>query len=133
MAISTKWPVLLQLPIAATDVGADGRLTNSAITLAFDAACAAYLDECTTLDRTTIEVVDVTIAPGAPVAVDEPVTIATGAVEIYAERFTIAARIRSVGEQAAADVRASVLVVSGVTDEIRDELIALAHAARYYH
>jgi hypothetical protein len=62
----------------------------------------------------------------------EAVTISVGVVEIYPDSFTMEARIRPAeGEGIAARSRASLEVA--VTDRMKDEFIALAHAAREMH
>jgi acyl-CoA thioesterase FadM len=132
-AISSTWPVLLSFPVAPADLDDRGCLTHAAVERMFDAARAEYFERCHTLDGDAIEIAQVQVITGSPVDTTAPVTISTGAVELYGERFVMAARLRSLGQGVAADARCNVVVGAGITDEIRDELIALAHSARHYH
>src|SRR5262245_5775064 len=124
----SRWPIVLSLPIDASDIDGEGILTEVAIDRLVDTARCAYLDLCTTFDRNDLEFGASTIVRGCAV---EPttVTISIGVVEIYPDELVMEARLRpGVGDGIAASVRCTLGIE--VSNEIRDEVIALAHNAR---
>jgi acyl-CoA thioesterase FadM len=131
-AMLSRWPVVLSVPIDEFDVDDQNVLTDAAIARIFGRARTAYFELCSTIDESSAEAVTVSIERGCAV---EPthVTISVGVVEIYPNSFTLEARLcPAEGEGIAARVRCSV-TVGELTEQMRDEFIALAHAARAMH
>jgi hypothetical protein len=129
----STWPVLVPLPVSGDDVDAEGRLTAPAVLGLFERVREVYLAGCTTLAGRAVEVADVVVTPGVPVGAGE-VLVSASVVEVFPDRFTMHVRVRPAeGEGIAAEGRCSILPGGPVTDEIRDELIALAHAARHWN
>jgi methionine aminopeptidase len=131
-AMVSKWPVLLFLPVGSEDREADGRLTEEACGRLFAAGRAEYFAACATIDGDAVTVVE---APASrrTAPVGDEVSISVNVAELFPDRFTMTARIRpSEGDGIAAD---AVCTVSAgeLTVEVRDELIAMAHAAPHWH
>jgi hypothetical protein len=131
--VLSRWPVLLFLPVGADEVGGDGRLTEAACERLFAAGRAEYFALCSTIDAADVEVVTTSAAQrGVAVGGDE-VSVSVSVTELFPDRFEMAARIRpSAGEGVAADLRCTVSA-GEVTPAIRDDLIAVAHAAAHWH
>jgi hypothetical protein len=131
-AMVSKWPVLLYLPVGSEDRDEEGRLTGEACARMFAAGRAEYFDLCRTIDGGAVTVLEAP-APRRTAAVDDQVSMSVNVVELFPDRFTMTARIRPAeGEGIAADVVCTVSA-GEVTDEVRDELIAMAHGARHWH
>ena len=130
----SRWPVLISASVVAGDVEADGTLRAEAVERLFGEARDVYVAECRTLGDGRLEVVDVVVTPGDVAVGPGEVTVSVSVVEVFPDRFTMNARIRpAAGEGIAADAVCSIVPNGPVTGEIRDELIAKAHAARHYH
>jgi hypothetical protein len=82
-----------------------------------------------------LEVRGSAVVAGTPLSDNRRVTISVNVVEVFPDRFTMSARIRPADrEGVAADARCSLAPKSGeVPIVMRDEFIALAHAASYTH
>jgi hypothetical protein len=134
-SFASKWPVLLELPVTADDLDADGMLTPPARERLFAAVREAYLAGCSTLAGRALDVRDVVVAPGGAPVEPGDVTVSAAVVEIFPDRFTMHVRIRpgAGGEGIAAHGWGDVVVEGGVTDDVRDELIAQAHSASFYN
>jgi hypothetical protein len=133
MSIASRWPTLIRVPVGAEDLDAGERLTDAAIEWAFAQARTKYFEHCRTFDGPAAVLSDLAVTRGDATGGDH-VTVSVGVIEVFPERFTMAGRIRPAeGEEIVADVRCSVAPAGGVSDEIRDELIAHAHEARYSH
>ncbi|MGQ0802508.1 MAG: hypothetical protein ACT4PI_01405 [Actinomycetota bacterium] len=66
----SRWPVLVSLPVSASDRDADGRLTDAAVEWLFAQARAVYFEKCATVDPSTVELRGSTVRPGtAPATV----------------------------------------------------------------
>jgi methionine aminopeptidase len=131
-AMVSKWPVLLFLPVASGDRDEEGRLTEAACERMFAAGRAEYFAECRTIDGDAVEIVGAP-APRRTAPVGDEVSISVNVAELFPDRFTMTARIRpAAGDGIAAD---AVCTVSAgeVTVAVRDELIAMAHAAPHWH
>lgn len=135
--ILTRWPVVVSLAVTPADRDADGRLTAPAIERLFTEGRAAYFDECSTIDGSTVEVRGSTVQPGRAAVSDDGVTVAVAVVEVFPDSFTMTARMRpdgpSDGEGIAATAWCSVSPGGTVSTALRDELIAIAHAAKHFH
>ena len=133
----SRWPVLLTIPIEAGDVDEDRtQLSEVGIERLLTVARAAFGEQCRTFDLSATELAETTVRRGRGPAegITGAVTVSVNAVELYPESIVLATRIRPAeSDEVLADARSTVLVGSGVTNEIRDELIALAQGARYMH
>lgn len=130
----SRWPVLISATVSTDDVDGDGMLRAEAVERLFGEARDVYVATCRTLEGREIEVLDVVITAGDTPVEPGEVTVSVSVVEVFADRFTMNGRVRpAAGEGVAADAACSVSPGGPVTHEIRDELIALAHAASHYH
>ena len=130
----SRWPVVTSVPLQATDRDDEGRLTDAALERILSAGRAAYAELCQTIDWPASEVAETTVRRGAVAVASDAVTVSVNVVEVYPESVTMAVRIRPAeADEIAADARCTVLIGSGVTPTIRDELIAIAQNARYMH
>jgi hypothetical protein len=130
--MASRWPTLINASITPEDVDAAGRLTTDAVERLIGEARAAYLRGCETFEVSAATAQRATIRGGQPLTGDA-VTVSIGVVEGFPETFEMEARIRSDNGDIAADARCTVALRGGVTNAIRDELIARAHNARYMH
>ncbi len=131
--ILSRWPVLLTLRVAETELDGDGRLTEEAVERLFADARREYVAGCATVDDTTLTLRGSTVSL-RDVPVGDGVTISVSVVEIYPETFTMNAMVRpSDGGDVAASATCSLSPDGEVTNAIRDEFIARAHDARYMH
>lgn len=129
----SRWPVVVTLPVDAPDRDADGRLTDAAVDSLFARARAAYFDRCATIDAPTVGVRKTTARPGDAVAGDS-VTVSVNVVEVRRDSFTMESRIRPTDRDGiAATAWASLSPGGDVSKAMRDEFIALAHAASHIH
>lgn len=135
----SRWPVLLDLPVGAADVDDDGLLTDAACERLFAAGREAYFALSSTVDGDEVTVLESSPPRRrAPIGIDVDgssvsVSISVSVTELFPDRFVMEARVRpSEGDAIAADLRC---VVTGgeVTDAVRDDLIAIAHAAAHWH
>ena len=132
--IVSYWPLVIPLPVGPGDCDANGYLTDAAVEQMFALARARYFDLCTTVDASTVVIPRSAVVRGDATVTPGGITISVGVIEVYPETFTMAARIRPAdGPGVAADARCSVSPGGDVTDAMRDEFIALAHAARRTH
>lgn len=128
----SRWPILLEFPVTAADIEIDGRLTEEAAGQFFATGRAALFAECRTFDAGSVDIVEAVAARRLAVAGDQ-VTLSVSVTELFPDRFVMTGRIRSAGSDAVvADLRCAVSA-GPVTDEVRDELIAIAHGARHWH
>jgi acyl-CoA thioesterase FadM len=146
--ISTRWSVLQEHRVSPDDLGPDGLVTDDAVAGWIAGARRAYLDRCTRLedvragggfalrDQTT------RLPAGAEVGAPDLVAVSASAIEIFPTSFVVALRLRTAGgdTDVALDARSTLRLedpatgaTQEITDEIRDELIALEHAARHFN
>jgi acyl-CoA thioesterase FadM len=129
----SRWPVVVELPIEASDKGADGQLTNTAVARLFAQARAAYFDRCATVDVSRVEIRKSTSRAG-DTAPRDAVTVSVSVVEVLRDRFTMEARVRPAdGDGIAATAWCSLSPGAEVSKAMRDEFIALAHGASHIH
>jgi acyl-CoA thioesterase FadM len=135
--VLNRWPVRVELPVPTADCDADGRLTDGAVERLFAEARTVYYAECSTLDASTVEVLEITVDPNRGVVGNEGVTISVSVVEVFPDSFTMTARLRPVDPESddpiAASAWCSLSPGGEVTTAMRDEFIAHVHAARYMH
>lgn len=129
----SRWPVVLTLAVGPQDLDEDGLLTDAAAERLFAVARDAFFDLCATVDRSSIEARKTSIRKGS-VTVSDTVSVSVGVVELFADTFTMTARIRPAGtDVVAADVSCSLSPGTTVPPNMRDEFIAIAHSASYMH
>jgi acyl-CoA thioesterase FadM len=144
----SKWVVLLGHTVAGDDRDADGVLRDEVVVRWIGEACDAYLECCSVLRDTSERAgrsvrCDMGDLPrGAMFGAVHTVNVSAGATEVWPTAFRIAFRIRAFGGDGdvAFNAAATVTVVDPATgkpgeigDDVRDELIALAHAARHFN
>jgi hypothetical protein len=143
----TRWSVLHEHGVEATDRDEDGDIRDTTVARWVDAACSAYLDQCASLPapgpsgetRRRTEVVQVPV--GAALGRPGAVVVSATATEVLPTEFVIAVRVRPVGgdDRAAGNARCVVRVEDAtgvalpIATTLRDELIALEHAARHFN
>jgi acyl-CoA thioesterase FadM len=146
--IVSRWVVLREHAVGADDVDADGNVLDEVLARWVDEACAAYLDRCRALDEMRergglVPRSHVTaLPPGARLGRPSAVAVSAGAREVRPSSFTIAVRLRTAGGTTDAAVNVACVVsledpatgeAREIGDDIRDELIALEHAAEHYN
>jgi hypothetical protein len=135
--ILSRWPVLVSLPVAASDCDADGRLVNAAVERLFAEARATYFERCPTVDPSSLELQSSKVDRGLATVTSDGVTVSVGVVEVFPDRFTMLARVRPVGpadgDGLAATASCSLSPGGEVPNAMRDEFIALAHSAAHIH
>jgi acyl-CoA thioesterase FadM len=130
----SRWPVLVSLPVAASDCDEDGRLTDAAVERFFAQARAAYFERCATVDGSTLELRGSTVQRGTAAAGDDGVTVSVNVVEVFPDSFTMTAMFRPRdGDGIAATAWCSLSPGGEVSTAMRDEFIALAHTATSIH
>jgi hypothetical protein len=135
MTMLSRWPVVVSSPIDAADLDCEGRLTSTAVERVFALARAAYFERSPSVDWVTADSGPLDVRRGGvvPDGTDH-VTVSAGVVELFPDHVVIAGRVRAPGtDDVAADVRTSIALRDGVTDGVRDALIALAHDAQHFH
>ena len=146
--IHTRWPVATDHAVTPDDLDPNGDVTAAAVERWVAHACSTYFEQCPVLERTRVAGglelrVQDRPAPGRRTLPPSPaVCVTIGATEIFSTSFVIALRLRPVGGDSDAPLNLTRRVelvdpVGGdahaITDEIRDELIALEHGARYFN
>jgi acyl-CoA thioesterase FadM len=143
----SKWVVRQEHTVRAEDVDADGDVRDDALARWVDEACAAYLAQCHVLaaaaDRDGLLVRSRVgaIPPGARLGRPAAVAVSASAREFRTSSFTIAVRLRTGGEKDVAVNASCVVSLEDVDtgsarelgDQVRDELIALEHAAAHFN
>lgn len=146
--IVSKWVVVREHAVAADDVAADGHVLEEVLASWVDEACAAYLDHCRVLreirdgDGLVLLCRVGALPPGARFGRPSAVAVSAGAREVRRSSFTIAVRLRAAGGETDVAVNVACVVslqdpVTGdareLGDDVRDELIALEHAAAHFN
>lgn len=141
----TRWVVLEEHAVGAADLDGDGVIRDEALERWVSAVCNSFLDRCAVLQQQCAESglalrseIDGPL-DGSRLGRTDTVAVSGSATEVLPDSFTIAVRVRGTHETA---VNATCVVSLEETatgtrreigDDIRDELIALAHAARYFN
>ena len=139
--IMTKWVVCQQHA-----VDTPGALTDDVVEHWIQEACNAYLDLCTRLHEIRdVEglalVTDVGSFVAATLGQPDEVAVSANATEVLPASFTIGVKLRPFGDQAQAVMNVACVVTlqdmeraaRELGTDVRDELIALAHAAQHYN
>jgi acyl-CoA thioesterase FadM len=130
----SRWPVRIALDVSRDELDDDARLTEAAVVRCFEEARRVYFDDCTTVSLAELTVRDVGATIGAAPIANARLTISVNVVELYPDAFTMSARLRPTDDDGvAASATVTLVPVDGVTNAMRDEFIARAHAARFTH
>jgi acyl-CoA thioesterase FadM len=144
----SRWPVLQEHPVGAADLDSGGRVRDERVAGWVAAVQAAYLERCAVLtalrERSGLALRDeVTHLPsGASLGRPVAVVVSAGVTEVLPQAFVLAVRLRTDGGERDVAVNARVRLwledhatgeASAIGDELRDEFIALAHAAEQYN
>ena len=139
---ASRWVVAHEINVAAADLDADGVATDAAVERWIRAACAAYLERCTAL-RVLQEQGGFEFSvghrrehrPHEGARRDRRARERGRATEFLPDSFRIAVRVRSaegvLDTTCAVRLEDAAGVAVPLTDEIRDELIALEHDAQH--
>ena len=120
--------------IVGDDLDTEGRLTHAAVRRLGDAALAALVDASPLLAAAGHTFAPTSAQLNGSFSGPGPVTVSAGPSEIYPSSFTVNLRIRPAdGSGATVDAVWTVRVTDGVPNALRDELIALNHAAEHAH
>jgi hypothetical protein len=145
--IMSRWPVLVDHPVTQEDLDDDGAIRDEVVERWIATACSAYLDRCVVLreflERSGLQLRRTTELPSRRL-LGRPASVITsaGATEVHPKAFMIAVRLRPVGGDPETPLNPTCEVrledpgtgeVALLTDDIRDELIALAHAAEHFN
>jgi acyl-CoA thioesterase FadM len=143
MGFMSRWPVLRRHAVTAGDLDAGGAVRDEAVARWADDVRAAYLELLPTLRRAGLSVrVDVTALPrGTALGHPDQVVLTAGGKEVLPASFLMGVRLRPIGGEGdtALDWRYEIHLEDGaghpapLTDDIRDELIALEHAAAHFN
>jgi acyl-CoA thioesterase FadM len=142
-----KWPVLQEHPVTAADLAPDGVVGEQGVARWVEAARSEYVQRCEVVQRllgggARLRARITRQPPGASLGRPEAVVVSAGVTEIRPDSFSVAVRLRPVGGEHEVAVNAACLIqledpATGdplpITDDIRDELIALEHAAAHYN
>ena len=145
--IVSKWVVLHEHAVSADDVDADENVRDDVVEAWVREACDAYLAQCHVLAAAAMREGLVrrsrigALPPGAQLGRPGVVAVSASAREVRSGSFTIAVRLRTDGEpDVAVNTSCAVSLEDAGTgearelgDEIRDELIALEHAAAHFN
>jgi acyl-CoA thioesterase FadM len=147
-AFVSRWPVLEEYPVQAGDLDAGGVVRDESVARWAAAARSAYLDRCAALRRRQeegleLQVQSASLPPGASLGRGpSAVAVSAGVREVWPSSFAMAVRLRPDGGDRDTAVNGSVVMrlVDPATgeprelgDEVRDELIALEHAAEHFN
>ncbi len=145
--IHTTWSVGADHAVTPGDLAPDGSITDNAVGRWVDRAVHAYLDQCRILETTRArDGLELRVDAGpaarpAHLAAAPHVLVTATATEVFPTSFVVAVRVRPVGgeDDHPRDAARSVTLVDetghprALGTGIRDELIALAHAARHFN
>jgi hypothetical protein len=144
--IVSRWPVLEQHAVDTTQLDVDGAVRADLACEWIAAACDSYLQRCPLLqndsepDDLEIQCSPVALPAGALSGRPTSVAISVGVSEFFPTSFTMTIRIRPFGgeDDRVVNLARDVTIANVATGdaqplrrEVRDELIAHAHAARY--
>jgi acyl-CoA thioesterase FadM len=147
-AFVSRWPVLQEHPVTSSDLDADGVVRDESVARWVAAARSAYLDRCAALRRlregSGLELQDRTagLPTGASLGRPAAVVVTAGVREVWPSSFAIAVRLRPLGGDRDIAVNTTCVMrlvdpASGepreLGDEVRDELVALEHAAEHFN
>jgi hypothetical protein len=145
-SIMTRWSVMEEHRVGVGDRDACGAIADAAVERWVRRACASYLDQCAGLQQRRRDegwelTEDLSSVPTGDALGSAPeVFVSASATEVLPASFVIGVRVRTVesSDDRIFNVRCEVRLVDGdrtidIDTSIRDELIALEHAARHYN
>jgi acyl-CoA thioesterase FadM len=142
----SRWPVVQEHPVGPADL--EGAVVgDQSVARWVAAARSAYLDRCAALRRQReagleLEVQSASLPPGASLGRPGTVVVTAGVRELWPSSFALAVRLRPVDGDRDRAVNATCVMrlVDPATgeprelgDEVRDELIAMEHAAEHFN
>ena len=145
--IVSKWVVVHRHKVGTDDLDAGGEVRDDVVARWVDEACAEYLALCHVLagaakpEGLVVRSRVGRLPPGSQLGRPATVDVSASAREVRPSSFTIAVRLRAGGEN---DVLMNASCVVSIEDpdtgaarelgdEVRDELIALEHAAAHFN
>jgi hypothetical protein len=146
--IVSRWPVLLEHRVTPEDLAVGGGIRDEVVESWIAASRSAYLDRCVLLnellERSGLRLRYRTRQRHGGALLGQPTSVITtaGATEVHPEAFTIAVRLRPHGGDREIPLNHTCTVqledpetgeVRPLPNDIRDELIALAHAAEHFN
>jgi acyl-CoA thioesterase FadM len=145
-AFLSRWPVLQEHRVTAGDLDG-GVVADRSVARWVAAARSAHLDRCAALRRRQqeagleLEVQSATLPPGASLGRPATVLVTAGVREVWPSSFAVAVRLRPLDGDRDAAVNATCVMrlvdpagePRELGDEVRDELIALEHAAEHFN
>jgi acyl-CoA thioesterase FadM len=147
-AFLSRWPVLQEHQVTAGDLDAGGVVGDRSVARWVADARSAYCARCAALRRRLedagleLEVQSATLPPGASLGRPATVLVTAGVREVWPSAFAIAVRLRPLDGDRDTAVNATCVMrlvdpAAGepreLGDEVRDELIALEHAAEHFN
>ena len=145
-SIVSRWVVRREHRVGGDDVDAEGGLRDGVIERWIDDARDAYLERCAVV-QAMIAALELVLQarpsqrPGREFfGRPSTIVVSAGVTEVYPNSFVMAFRVRSFGQvgDVVANVTSRVSLVDSASGEpcelgdgVRDELIALEHAARH--
>lgn len=120
----------------------DGVVTEELVSRWVDDACSAYLDLCPLVGRFDVRREVRALPPVAILGTPTEVCATASATEVLPDAFTLSVRLRPLGGDRDTPLNATCVVRLAdretgeprpVGDDVRDELIALEHAARHFN
>ena len=132
MSFVSRWPVLKTYAVTVNDLDPGGLIRDDVMARWIDEAVSAYLSLCTSLPPAAarrLRRLPAREELGRP----ERVAVSAGAKEIRRGSFTVGIRLRPIhgGDPKVFDTACEIELPTGVTEAIRDQLIALEHAAHH--
>jgi acyl-CoA thioesterase FadM len=130
----TRWVVREEQPVS-------GPITQETLARWVDEAVEAYLDRCALLRRPGVAVTKrvANLPPAERLGEPDRVAVSSTASEVHPDSFTISIRVRS-EHDTAINVKCLVKLADSTTGEalevckdLRDQLIALEHAAAFFN
>ena len=126
----SRWALVVRGRLADGDVEADGSAPAEVVERLVREGCAGYLGLVSSLAGAETSVAVAAVRPLA-VGGARTLLVAASAVEVYEDSFTVAVRLRPLGEGDAGDFRCRVTLAGGgaLPAEVRSELIAIEKEA----
>lgn len=138
--IASRWVIGQEHVVGPADLDAGGAVSDAAVERWAAAVLEAYLDRCARLPRAAVRRRAGTMPRGALLGRPADVYITASVKEFRPASFTVGVRMRPGGGDVETPVNAAWVVtlvdertgeLVELGDDVRDELIALEHAAAY--
>jgi acyl-CoA thioesterase FadM len=147
-AFLSRWPVVQEHRVTAGDLDDGGVVGDRSVARWVAAVRSAYLDRCAALRRRLeesgleLEVQSASLPPGTSLGRPATVLVTAGVREVWPSSFAIALRLRPLDGDREMAVNATCVMrlvdpAGGepreLGDEVREEFIALEHAAEHFN